>query len=96
MSANGLARAAKAKGFKLGQRSVSRILELTQDPTLEKLYEIAQTLDVSVRSLIADEGIKKPLQNVVSLPSPYRKIFGKKSQPAKQVAGNIRKSPIRK
>lgn len=78
MSAAALARAAKLRGFKLGQTSVSRILELKQAPTLSKVYEIAQTLDLPVRVFLTD-GVKDSLQNVVELPPRYPKIFGKKS-----------------
>lgn len=85
LSANGLAKAAKQLGFRLGQRSVSRILELKQDPTLQKVLEISQTLDVPVKALISDssQDIKKPLQNVVQMQAPYPKIFVKKSHPTK-------------
>jgi transcriptional regulator with XRE-family HTH domain len=82
LSHNGLAKAAKSRGFKLGQRTVSRILELKQDPTLSKVWEISQTLDVPIRALLGSETepVKNPLQNVLQMPSPYPKIFGKKTQ----------------
>jgi transcriptional regulator with XRE-family HTH domain len=98
MSANALAKAAKARGFKLGQRSVSRMLELKQDPTLEKVYEISQTLGLRAQDLIEDAvtAVKKPLQNVVSLPPRYPKIFGKKSHSGQNGKSKIQKAPIRK
>lgn len=90
LSANALAKAAKARGFKLGQTSVSRILELKQAPTLEKVHEIAETLGVPAWYLLTDKSqvqqtvitppINKTLHTkVLELPRPYPKIFGKKS-----------------
>ena len=90
-SANGLAKAARKRGFKLGQRSVSRMLELKQAATLQKLHEIAETLGVpawyllterdQVQQRVISPPVKKTLQtNVLELPSPYPKIFGKRPQ----------------
>jgi transcriptional regulator with XRE-family HTH domain len=82
LSHNGLAKSAKQRGFKLGQRTVSRIIQLKQDPTLGKVWEISQTLDVPIRHLLGENPgtVKDSLQNVVHMPAPYPKIFGKKTQ----------------
>lgn len=93
LSANALAKAAKARGFKLGQTSVSRILELKQSATVQKLHEISETLGVpawflltpknQVQQTVISTPIKQTLQpKVLELPRTYPKIFGRKSQPA--------------
>lgn len=76
-SANRLAKEAKARGFRLGQRSVSRMLELKQDPTLQKVHEISQTMDVSVASLLGGE---MPAHNVVKLPDRYPRWSSRKPE----------------
>lgn len=98
MSANALAKAAKARGFKLGQRSVSRILGLKQDPTLQKVWEISQTLGLSNIGLFEDAvtAVKKPLQNVVALPPRYPQVFKNKSQSAKNGSAKGQKVPNKK
>lgn len=106
LSANALAKAAKARHFKLRQRSVSRILAFEQSPTLEKVHEIAETLGVpawfllvqpdQVPQRVISPPVNKTLQTkVLELPRPYPKIFGKKSHPQN---GNLKpkKMPTRK
>lgn len=103
MSANALAKEARKRGFKIGQRSVSRMLELKQDPTLEKLYEISETLGFPAWYLLIDPSqaeqrvisppVKKTLQtNVLELPRPYPRIFSKKPESTNR----NKKAPSRK
>lgn len=86
VSANELSKAAKRRGFKLGQRSVSRMLELKQSPTLQKIYEISETLGLPAWFFLTEEKaveqrvISPP--NVVNLPPRYPKIFGEKPDQA--------------
>jgi transcriptional regulator with XRE-family HTH domain len=98
LSANALAKAAKARGFKLGQTSVSRILDGKQSATVEKLYEISETLGLpawylltkkdQVQQRVISPPVEKSLQRkVLELPRPYPKIFTKK--PLSQ-NGNLR------
>ena len=75
---NALARSAKLRGHCLTQSNVSRIYNGKQDPTLETLHAIADTLGIPDWYLLTErEGVEERIirppvpKNVVRLPSPY-------------------------
>lgn len=83
LSGNGLARIAAKAGHRLGQPTISRILDGKQDPSLERVYAIAESLGLPAWFLLTDASqveqrvIRAPAvrPNVVQMKSPYKNIF---------------------
>lgn len=85
ISDNALAIAAKRAGHKLSQTMVSGIKRFERDPTIGKVHAIAETLGVPAWFLLTpkdrvEQTVIRPPSNVVRLPDPYPKIFGKKPE----------------
>jgi transcriptional regulator with XRE-family HTH domain len=85
LSANSLARMAQKLGHTITQPTVSRILLGKQDPSLEKIHAISEALGVPAWFLLTESGESEqriitppPRPNVVTLGSPYERIFLKK------------------
>lgn len=82
MSGNALAGLAKKMGRRLGQPTISRILEGKQDPSLERVSAVAEALGLPAWYLLseasqAEERVIRPPalpQKVVRLSSPYPKL----------------------
>jgi len=102
MSINALARALKSK---VGYASLNRILAGKQDPTLTKVWHIAEALGMPVWSLLVLDDqveqvvirppVKKPLQtNVVKMPNMYPKLFDKRPN-GTRITQRARKPPKR-
>lgn len=84
LSMNALALRCKGK---VGYASINRILNGKQDPTLDKIHAIAEAVGLPAWFLLTEKDqveqrVIRPPQNVVTLPRPYPKIFGDKSDPA--------------
>lgn len=77
--------AARSKG-RISQTMVSAIKRFHHDLTLEKVEVLADAVGVPAWYLLTQKDqveqrvIRPPSGNVVKLPDPYPKIFGKKSQ----------------
>lgn len=85
ISDNALAATAKRNGFKLSQTYISAIKRFERDPTLGKVHAISESLGLPAWFFMTEEStveqrVITPPKNVVSLPSPYRKIFGEKPE----------------
>jgi transcriptional regulator with XRE-family HTH domain len=86
ISANALAAFAKKLGYSLGQTTISRILRGEQDPTLQKVYALAEALGMPAWALFIEAGqieqrVIRPAaipRNVVRLPSPYPPMVQKR------------------
>lgn len=82
LSGNDLARIAQKSGRRLGQPTISRILNGKQDPGLEKIDAIADALGLPAWYLMTDAAHVEqrvirtpPAPNVVKLASPYQRIL---------------------
>jgi hypothetical protein len=59
LSDNELARMVEPRSPESVQRSISRITGCTQDPTLEKVNQIAEALAIPVAALFSDEPVRQ-------------------------------------
>lgn len=85
LSANALARHCKDRELDVGYASISRILAGKQDPTLEKVDALAEAIGLPAWAFMTEadaleQTVIRPPQNVLKLPDPYPRIFGKKTE----------------
>jgi transcriptional regulator with XRE-family HTH domain len=93
-SDNEFAARCKARGWDLGQSSISRITGGRQDPTLSMLHKLADSLGMQAADLLTDRyGQAHPKasaarpQNVRDLP-PFPSMLGGKDKSVRKVKGD--------